>query len=59
MLVFHAARSHRLGQHDHLVGAEVAAEELDDLDGVGDRWSKVMGPLPALPVRRRVLPALR
>src|SRR4029450_2421048 len=51
--------AHRLGQHDHLVGAEVAAEELDDSMASVTRWSKVMGPLPALPVRRRVLPAPR
>jgi hypothetical protein len=28
--------AHRLGQQDHLVDAQVLAEELDDLDGVGD-----------------------
>ena len=29
-------RAHGFGQHDHLVGAQVLAQELDDLDGVGD-----------------------
>jgi hypothetical protein len=29
-------RAHRLGQQDHLVLAQVPAEELGDLDGVGD-----------------------
>jgi hypothetical protein len=28
--------AHRLGQHDHLVGAQILSEERDELDGVGD-----------------------
>ena len=38
-------RAHGLGQQDHLVDAQMLAEELDDLDGVGD--PAVEGHLPA------------
>ena len=38
--------AHRLGQHHHLVGVQMPAEELDELDGVGD--PAVEGHLPAV-----------
>jgi hypothetical protein len=37
--------AHRLGQQDHLVDAQVLAQELDDLDGVGH--PTLEGHLPA------------